>query len=52
MRIDVSRTDTGWTGEVSEWATGFNRPLDITGGPDGAIYVADFAAGIVYRFSR
>ncbi len=52
VRIHVTRTDSGWTGEVHPFAAGFDRPLDITGGLDGAIYVADYAAGIIYRFSR
>ncbi len=52
VRISLSRAGGSWSGEVDDFATGLDRPLDVTGGPDGAIYVADFAAGIIYRFSR
>jgi glucose/arabinose dehydrogenase len=52
VRIELERADDGWTGTVHEFAGGFNRPLAVAGGPDGAIYVADFAAGIIYRLSR
>ena len=39
-------------GEVSTFATGFAAPLDITTGPDGALYIADYATGIVFRISH
>lgn len=38
-------------GEISTFATGFAAPLDITTGPDGALYVADYATGIVFKIS-
>ncbi len=38
-------------GQVSTFATGFAAPLDITTGPDGALYVADYATGIVFKIS-
>lgn len=51
VRVELSRDANGvWSGSVHEWASGFDNPLDVTVGPDGAIYVADFAAGVVYRF--
>jgi glucose/arabinose dehydrogenase len=38
-------------GEISTFATGFAAPLDITTGPDGALYVADYATGIITKIS-
>ncbi len=35
----------------STFATGFSSPLDITTGPDGALYIADFFTGIIFRIS-
>ena len=52
VRVELSRgADGGWTGEVRPWASSFVNPLDVAEGPDGAIYVADFGAGKVYRFA-
>ncbi|HYF81357.1 MAG TPA: PQQ-dependent sugar dehydrogenase [Symbiobacteriaceae bacterium] len=36
-------------GQITDVATGFERPLDVTIGPDGDLFVADFVAGIIYR---
>lgn len=38
-------------GVMSTFATGFAAPLDITAGPDGALYVADYATGIIFKIS-
>ncbi len=52
VRIELARDASGrWSGSVHPWASGFANPLDVTVGPDGAIYVADFGAGKVYRFA-
>jgi glucose/arabinose dehydrogenase len=37
------------TGEVSDFATGFAQPIDITTGPDGSLYTVDYATGIIFR---
>jgi glucose/arabinose dehydrogenase len=37
--------------ENSDFATGFAAPIDIVVGPDGSLYVADFATGIIFRIS-
>jgi glucose/arabinose dehydrogenase len=37
---------------LREFAAGFDRPLDVTTGPDGALYVADFGAGVIVRFGK
>ncbi len=52
VRVELARAQNGeWAAEVHPWASGFANPLDVTVGPDGAIYVADFMAGKVYRFA-
>ena len=38
-------------GDVSTFATGFAAPIDITVGPDGALYVADYATGVIMKIS-
>lgn len=37
--------------ETATFATGFAAPIDLTVGPDGALYVADWATGIIFRIS-
>jgi glucose/arabinose dehydrogenase len=48
------------TGQVEDFATGWlpansnddwGRPVDVTIGPDGSLYVSDDALGVVYRIS-
>lgn len=42
----------GPNGEGAEtFATGFAAPIAITTGPDGALYVGDWATGIVFRIA-
>ena len=36
---------------MTDFATGFAAPIDVTVGPDGSLYVADFATGIIFRIS-
>lgn len=37
--------------EMATFATGFAAPIDLTIGPDGAMYVADWATGIIFRIA-
>jgi len=37
--------------ETSDFATGFAAPIDLTVGPDGALYVADWATGLIFRIA-
>lgn len=45
----VSVTDfaTGWLDQAGAWG----RPVDVVVGPDGALYVSDDRAGLVYRIT-
>lgn len=50
-RVKLTKQGGSYVGE-SEWflklgATG--RPLDVTVGPDGGLYVADYEGGVIYR---
>lgn len=38
-------------GSHSTFATGFAAPIDVTVGPDGALYVADYATGIIFKIT-
>ena len=37
--------------DMATFATGFAAPINLTVGPDGAIYVADWATGIIFRIA-
>lgn len=34
---------------MTDFATGFAAPIDVTVGPDGSLYVADYATGVIFR---
>jgi glucose/arabinose dehydrogenase len=36
-------------GEAADFATGFAAPVDVTVGPDGSLYIADWATGIIFQ---
>jgi len=40
------------TGEISDFATGFALPIDVTVGPDGTLYAVDYATGIIFKISQ
>lgn len=50
---DAQRVE--WFGPGGEgratFATGFAAPIDLTVGPDGALYIADWATGIIFRIA-
>lgn len=50
----IELTPTGDTFQAIEYPFigGLNRPLDLAVAPDGAIFVADFGEGRIYRFYR
>jgi glucose/arabinose dehydrogenase len=35
--------------EAVDFATGFAAPIDVVVGPEGALYVADYATGVIFR---
>ena len=38
--------------EMSDFATGFAQPIDVTVGPDGNLFVADYATGIIFKIGK
>jgi glucose/arabinose dehydrogenase len=46
----VKAVDTA-TGALSDFAGGLNTPTDLTVGPDGGLYVAEYLTGRIIRFS-
>ncbi len=51
MRVQLSKDGTGYTGQA-DWFLRLGvsgRPLDVTVGPEGGLYVGDYEAGVVYR---
>jgi glucose/arabinose dehydrogenase len=45
--VEVVDFATGWLNNNSAWG----RPVDVIAGPDGALYVSDDRADIIYRIS-
>ena len=51
-RVEVGRAASGnYLGRTSNFAHGFLYPIDVTTGPDGNLYVADFGTSAVYRIT-
>jgi len=51
QRVVLEKTSSGYTART-EWFLRFTetgRPLDVTVGPDGGLYVADYETGLIYR---
>jgi glucose/arabinose dehydrogenase len=46
----VVRLSPGGT-SAADFALGFAQPIDVTVGPDGSLYVADFATGVIFQIS-
>jgi uncharacterized repeat protein (TIGR01451 family) len=49
--VDIVSAGGSYAATVSTFATGFDQPLDIAVGPDGALYVADYGDGTIYRIA-
>lgn len=51
-RVELGKSSAGaYLSRSSSFAAGFVYPLDVTAGPDGSLYVADFGASAIYRIS-
>lgn len=51
QRIRLTPAGDSYTAQAEPFITGLDRPLDVTVGPDGALYVLDYVAGLVYRLA-
>lgn len=49
VRVALTPTADGYTGRAGVFATGFDSPLAIATGSDGAVLVGDFSRNTVYR---
>lgn len=49
VRVKLTREGNSYRGSVSDFATGFDRPLALAVGPQGDLFVADFGRGRIYR---
>jgi glucose/arabinose dehydrogenase len=45
--VDIVDFATGWLGDKGAWG----RPVDLAVGPDGAVYLSDDRAGMIYRIT-
>ncbi len=51
-RVEVGRAASGnYLGRTSTFGHGFLYPIDVTTGPDGNLYVADFGTSAIYRIT-
>jgi glucose/arabinose dehydrogenase len=49
--VEVTDFVTGWLSKDGTAAKAWGRPVDVVVGPDGALYVSDDRAGMVYRIT-
>jgi glucose/arabinose dehydrogenase len=47
----IMHIGTGGSSAPVNFATGFAAPIDVVTGPDGSLYVADWATGIIFQIS-
>jgi hypothetical protein len=53
LRVALTRTKSGYRATNTEtWIKGIKSPVAVTVGPDGAVYVGDWARGTVYRIAE
>jgi len=48
-RVQLTKTGNTYTGQTSWFLKMDGRPLDVTVGPDGGLYVADYDQSLIYR---
>ena len=49
VRVELEREGESYRTEVSDFALGIDRPLDVAQAPDGSLLVADYGSGTIYR---
>ena len=49
VRVELEREGESYRAEVSDFALGIDRPLDVAQAPDGSLLVADYGSGTIYR---
>ena len=52
VRVELEPVGETFQGSYQPFIEGLERPLDLTVAADGSIFVADFAAGRIYRLYR
>jgi len=53
LRVALTRTSSGYRATKTEtWVKGIKSPVAVVVGPDGAVYVGDWATGTVYRIAE
>ena len=49
LGVALEHDGSTWSGTVTTFLSGLRQPVPIVVGPDGAVFVGDWATGIVYR---
>src|SRR5438876_5560823 len=49
LGVALEHDGSTWSGTVPTFLSGLRQPVPIVVGPDGAVFVGDWATGIVYR---
>ena len=53
LRVALTRTASGYRAtKTATWVKGIQSPVAVAVGPDGAVYVGDWATGSVYRVAE
>ena len=51
VRVALEHPGAAWSATVTTFLSGLQKPVPIVVGPDGAVFVADWATGFVYRIA-
>jgi glucose/arabinose dehydrogenase len=49
VRVILTKSTTGYSAKVEDFATGFSHPISVTTGPDSCLYIADYGKGEIDR---
>jgi glucose/arabinose dehydrogenase len=52
LRVQLTKTGSGYTGTVTTWLTGLKNPLAVATSTDGSVLVGDWGSGTIYRIAR